>query len=745
MIGHPRFRTLERIADGSAADRDRGATKRHLASCARCRAEVAKLTRLSAAARLLPVPDPSPGGFDEVRRRIESGERLILPQRIAGATPRASDDAERAGRRRARRALAAAAAIVVIAAGTVLVSGVSRLEASDSTLEFSPARPSPGADIDVHYRSAGLMAGADRVILRARLRREDDTATGADPQHVVLDTLTRARDGTYRGTFRLPDGVAYAAFAIEDAAGERVDANDGRLWELSVHRPDGHPTYHALVERSADLRERNWELAYEVARELVQAYPDSVGAWLEFWLLEEQRTPQSGSAALQLRKQQEFDRLHALYAPRSTDAPRTAADLWYYAWSVSNVPMRAGDRAADNPDRAGTPMEFWRERVYAANSTDPRVLMVRSIYNVIDNLSEPGRGLAVADSLWQVAGPTGELTRDADLLARRSGNRAEVRRWLLRAVEADPAAAASAGRRLLDLGGYDADAVALLTRAAARLDSAADATRPLHTARSAHRDDIVIRRGRTLAELARGHRALGDADAARLALQEAAALPWDAALLNGLGNGLLALGDTAAAIRAFARLAADPLRSPAFADSVRNRVATVEDGRWAETVAAGRVEMTSRIGALADPRPLRSRTLMLQTADSRRLDLGTTAAGRFAVVSFWSRQCGYALNESPRLRSLQTELARRGIIHAVVAHKDSPAAVATALAEWHAEGLDVSYDVDGEVARAFNAWGTPDHYILDPRGMVRFRLRGAGRIDDVLRIITVLTESESIR
>lgn len=730
MILHPRLSRLQQFIDLGADQRGHSRIAAHVAACTRCQSEVRFFAGLRAAARALPEAQSLPaGGFDRVRASIEAGDRLILP----AAAPAAGE--KRSTQRDARLAVGVIAAGIVLA--LAMLSQAGRVEAyeAEGVLVTRPHDPVPGAVIDVLYRPGALLARFDRLVLRASYRTAGGEARRAHPAIAVVDSLDRQPDGSFVGRFTLPRDVVYATLAVEDPSGEYVDANDGRLWELWTHDSLGRATFHALLERAADLRERNWSLSYEIARAAAREYPDSIQGWLEASLLERVILREAERDSVAQEQQRTFRRLHELYARRNNVSPATAADLWRFAWRLTDAPLRAGERSGDNPDRASTPMAFWRDVVLASSSDDPRVMAIRSIYNLVESLAEPLRGLAVADSLWLAFGPHPELIDEAQLLARRARRPELMRLWLRRAVQVGAVSPTTAGQRFLTIDGGRQEGIALLEAAAESLAGNDDSTRPLETPRSVHASRRASARAQTLASLAGGFLAAGDSTAAHRALLDAAATPWDASTLSEVAEGFLSVGDTTAATHVFARLAADPLQHGRFADSVRNRVGGVNPDIWMRLVASGQDEVRTQMDGIISRRPLRAEQLPVTRSDGRQEDLLKVTRGRIAVVSFWSPTCGYSLSELARLDSLQQRLDTLGIRHFAVTRAASGAAVNDVLREWKASRLTVTYDAMGSVTRAFNSFTTPEHYVLGPTGDVMFRARGSGNLERVLRTV----------
>jgi len=176
---------------------------------------------------------------------------------------------------------AAIAASVLVLATAWLLWPTPHLSAgsSEGLLRFSPARPLAGATLQVEYRASALLAGPDRLVLRARFRTPRDDPYNRGMRQTTAGVLTRVDRELYRGSLRLPDSVVYAVFAVEDSGGRHVDSNGSRLWELLVHDTLGRPTFDALTQREHDLMGRNWELGYETARRVAALYPERIESW----------------------------------------------------------------------------------------------------------------------------------------------------------------------------------------------------------------------------------------------------------------------------------------------------------------------------------------------------------------------------------------------------------------------------------------------------------------------------------
>lgn len=102
-------------------------------------------------------------------------------------------------------------------------------------------------------------------------------------------------------------------------------------------------------------------------------------------------------------------------------------------------------------------------------------------------------------------------------------------------------------------------------------------------------------------------------------------------------------------------------------------------------------------------------------------------AGRIVVVAFWSFKCPVALAYTDRLQSLQEKYSGRGVAIFAVA---SSANESAAEVKRNASNLHLSFpvllDPDGVLAEKLGATHTPDVFILDRGGVIRYQ----GAIDN---------------
>jgi hypothetical protein len=114
------------------------------------------------------------------------------------------------------------------------------------------------------------------------------------------------------------------------------------------------------------------------------------------------------------------------------------------------------------------------------------------------------------------------------------------------------------------------------------------------------------------------------------------------------------------------------------------------------------------------------REIALSDTARRRTTLARLTAGRVSVVMFWDRTCPWALEQLPQLPGLAARLRDRGVAFVPVV-TDAPSPEEIAFLREHAMGAPVYFDVSAEARRAFGQWSTPEYYVLDERGLVRFK------------------------
>lgn len=234
------------------------------------------------------------------------------------------------------------------------------------------------------------------------------------------------------------------------------------------------------------------------------------------------------------------------------------------------------------------------------------------------------------------------------------------------------------------------------------------------------------------AALGRALLSAGQADESVVELEKATAIGWNAAWLRSLAEARLAAGDNAGAVPAFAAVAADPDTDESTAEALRD-AAGVPGDAWEAEVKRARRTMLERTLAEARQDEIGSPSARLRGGEVAKLTelLGPEST----VVVFWARHCAYSNAAMPRIATVAGQLAATGVPLLAVT-RDPPDAAQEYLDEGGFD-LKVLFDDEGALGQAFNNWGTPEYYVLDGAGQLRF----VSSLDALLRHTMALRES----
>ena len=97
------------------------------------------------------------------------------------------------------------------------------------------------------------------------------------------------------------------------------------------------------------------------------------------------------------------------------------------------------------------------------------------------------------------------------------------------------------------------------------------------------------------------------------------------------------------------------------------------------------------------------------------------------VVMFIATKCPYSNAYNDRMRDMAAAYEKRGILFAGInSNKTEPAGEVIAHAKQHGFGFSLMKDPDNKVADLYDARHTPEIFVVDPDGKVRYH----GRIDE---------------
>ena len=139
------------------------------------------------------------------------------------------------------------------------------------------------------------------------------------------------------------------------------------------------------------------------------------------------------------------------------------------------------------------------------------------------------------------------------------------------------------------------------------------------------------------------------------------------------------------------------------------------------TLSGALLAATPQVG---NPAPV----FTLTTVDGKTFSLAEAAKSHKAVViMFIATKCPYSNAYNDRMRDLAAAYAKQGILFAGInSNKTEPADEVIAHAKQHGLAFPIMKDPDNKVADLYDAKHTPEIFVVDPEGKLRYH----GRIDE---------------
>jgi hypothetical protein len=687
---HPSWRELNRLADDELDADARSAALEHVAACPRCSANLSLLNDLREAGREMRHPSPPKDLLDDILRDRASGHRTILP-----AVPPSG--------RRTRRQLQAAAAVAIIAslAGLATLTLTSEAGAGASELEVDPALPMPGEQIRLEYRPGLELAGETALRLRLRLRGPD-----SEPPRETLGAYAEVilrPDGNrlYVGSFQLPSDFAYAAMAVEDLSGARLDDRGGRLWNLRAHTDDGIPLPGALRQDFLVQQNRSWPEARDALHEMTLLYPGMAEGWSLQMAYEESALPPAEEAVGRAGHREHFRRLERQLKATDPSVDEVAA-MVRYAEALED------QNAVDH----------WLGRLESLAPAHRLALSYR-VAGVASSLADAAQYF---ESLWSAEEYRTAAVCEAGFRAAEAANDPSLtRKWAARCV-----ALAGDQRFALRL------ALALVAHQETRergireirklLDHVsappADA-RPLHQTPEEWRRESRLLLTTLRVSLGRQLLDSGEPVSAVLELDAADDLGlWLPDLYRVRLEALLAIGDSDAAPSDFHRLDADPVYHRESVDSLRRLFPSMTPADRAEGRRQAEDEMIRRVLDLEVHRGLPPGQLLAPEGQSRALE--SLLSGRPTILLLWDRRTfGSEDVVAEVLRATDLLAGGPGQILWITPEPDSESL--QSFRRRHGLDLPAYQDPGSELATALGAWGLRGYFVIDRTGRIRTR------------------------
>ena len=108
--------------------------------------------------------------------------------------------------------------------------------------------------------------------------------------------------------------------------------------------------------------------------------------------------------------------------------------------------------------------------------------------------------------------------------------------------------------------------------------------------------------------------------------------------------------------------------------------------------------------------------------------------GRVVLLDFWRTECPNCFDQVPMLNALQEEFGRDNLVIIGVCHRHKSETV-EAVARRHGIEFPVGVDTTGSTFRAYMVDATPDYYVIDRQGRLRFADVSNQRVEDVVRVL----------
>jgi peroxiredoxin len=610
-------------------------------------------------------------------------------------------------------------------AGTIGESAAPDTADHAGVLSFVPERPRPGQNVHVVYRPFGALAGEPRLILRARLRTRDDYSYNRLGSR-TLGVLERQNDGSYGGVVSFTDEVVYAAVAVEDPAATRTDSRAGRFWEISVGDDDGRPLMEALEQRLHDHMGRDHLAVLESAREMTRLYPDHPAGWTNLRFAEEMvlGAEAAGEKATAYR-----ERLYALdrgLAPKRELEADEVGHLYWQARSLGEEELAAR----------------WRERLFAEYPGHFFAVQERMIELHQQHGEDTAAILHGLEALWEVAEGRRARTRLAEIAfgaAMAHGETPLIFFWADRYSTVSPSSRGSVASALSDTEATREEGIRRLQEVISHYEEVPDEERPLGATEAEDRQQKIASAASLRHWLGRALLASERTEEGLAALEQSSAVGWVTSRFRALGSARLAAGDLEGAARAFAFAAADPATSADAIDSMRESL-ELEPGAWRDAVEDARAEMFERTLQSARSEALPPFTLFARGGSPVRFENLVTGAP--TLVMFWSRYCSPSAQVMPRVAALAGSLEERGM-RLVAVTRDSPADAEQYLQEAKLD-IEAYFDTEGAAAQAFNSWGTPQFFVLDGTGRLRFVFSSLGDIERQMAALSAQEGSTTV-
>ena len=564
----------------------------------------------------------------------------------------------------------------------------------ETGVRFSPESPSAGSEINVSYVASSGLADESELVLRGTYR----TAAG-EIELLTIPSMQLGSGGAFSTRFTLPEAAVYAAFVVEDAAGQRLDTDGGNLFDLLVHGADGTPLYRGLVGRADEFEARNLLTSLEALRRAVELYPDSLDGWGRLRSLERRVLGSSRGDSLFAWHQENFAGIDERYRDREDLPLATVEAILDYAGEV-------GDAAA---------RDHWDTRV---NETVGSFFWAQSVTLPIRRQwradGDTEAAMDAFERYWPVA-QRGQIAALALSTAIMAEDLAAVDRWIPRNLGPGGRGDFAAAEDLAEIP----ERRKLALEIARKEFDKPNSLRPLGRTFEEHTQWLALERATLLKRYARLLTQYASAEEALAVVEEATAQSTSPDLFEALAELKLDRGDIDGAARAYAVVASDPGTPQPKADSLALLVGYTSDSpEWDALLEAAEEAVLTQIqAAAAQWTPAASH---VTDATGERHALADLTAGKPTVLVFWARWCGPCIEKIPDVARLQEALGPLGAQVLSIAWRDPPGPDMDAFIEEHGIDYPVYHDLEDSATDAFGVFAIQTNFVLDAEGRVRF-------------------------
>jgi thiol-disulfide isomerase/thioredoxin len=293
-----------------------------------------------------------------------------------------------------------------------------------------------------------------------------------------------------------------------------------------------------------------------------------------------------------------------------------------------------------------------------------------------------------------------------------------MRRWGARLTQVSPQATGVVAADFLTVPELADEGIRLLEQRWTMLQAEDTTVPPLNASESAIRDSRIQARANAAAALARAVIARGDTARAANLYATIVSVAWNTRILSDAAALSLQLGDTATAVRSHARAAATgnaPANLLASAEAAIPGLQTRVDWREARRAARTQYAALIRENEIAVPIDL---NLQVTDSSGRPVTLRELSAQRPLVLAFWSPYCGPSIASLPEIDALAAAVEAKGArFVSIVALPRTPDVLTLVTAQ---KLVRPQFYPGADIGRALGQWKTPDTYIIDSGGILRY-------------------------